>query len=150
MQELLDNLFRWPTVLVVIIFALYIVVYIPYLIIKIKKTKAKQKKFESDNKDICKVFLKTKMGGIVSDSLFVHKVNNETPNLFTSGMKGGFYIEEGTHNIEAEYTWTRPGVMYKNVTKTVGPISIEIETEKGKQYNLGYDRDKEEFTFEEK
>ena len=150
MQEILDNLLQWPTVLIVIVFGLYIVVYIPYLIMKTKKTKKDQAKFESDNKDVSKIHFKTKMGGIVSDALFVFSINGEEPKKFTSGTKGGIYAFAGPAKLEIQYTWTRPGVMYKNVTKTVGPTVVEVEVEKSKEYYLGFDRDKEEFTFEEK
>ncbi len=149
MEELIKNLLSWPTVLIVIIMGLYIVVYVPYLIIKTKKTKENQKKFEEENKGIVKVYLKTKMAGIVTDSMIIYKIDNNEPHRFGEGMKSGIYLKNGKHTIEVQYSWTRPGVMYKNVTQTVGPTKIEVEVEESKKYNLSFNRDKEEFIFEE-
>jgi len=149
MEQVISSLLEWPTVLIVIIMGLYIVIYIPYLVIKTKKNNANQKQFEEENKDIAKVYLKTKMAGIVTDAMYITSVDGEEPHKFGHGLKGGFYAKPGTHVIEAQYTWTRPGVLYRNVTKTIGPEKIEIEVEASKNYNLSFNRDKEEFVFEE-
>ena len=149
MEEVIKSLLSWPTILIVIIMGLYIVLYIPYIIIKTKKNNADQKKFEEENQDISKVYLKTKIGGIVSDAMYIISVDGELPHNFGQGLKGGFYAGPGKHIIEMQYTWTRPGVLYRNVTKTIGPEKVEIEIEASKKYNLSFNRDKEEFVFEE-
>lgn len=64
-------------------------------------------------------------------------------------LKAGFYVIPGSRIIEMQYTYNRPGIIHKNVMTTYGPVTKELQIESGKSYILGFDRDDENFTFEE-
>lgn len=116
-------------------------------IVQYKLRKNKAGKFLEENPDAAKIFLTSK-ALVVSEAVSIHLVNGEAPVMFSE--KGyGFYAKPGTVNIQISYTYTRPGVMYKNVTESTGAVEQEIEVEANKSYKLSFDRKKEEFVFEE-
>ena len=149
MSDVINTISKPPYLYIVIVFGLYIFVYIPYLVMKIKKNKKEKLKYESENPDISKVYTANKTNGVTSHAMFIHSVDNEVPHHFSEGMKTGFFVKPGTHIVELEYSWTRPGVMYKNVTKTVSKSKQEIEVEASKKYQLNYNAKKECYEFEE-
>ena len=86
---------------------------------------------------------------------FVNKWLKEHPDAikvmtFNAGMTYGFYLTPGKHIIEATCTTQRPGVMYRNVFTTYGPVKLEVEVIEGKEYTFTFDKKKEEFFLEEK
>ena len=112
-----------------------------------RQKKAKEN-FLKANPDAVKVFLTSK-AFITQEAVQIHLVNGGHPILFTEKGKSGFYLLPGDNNVTISYTYTRPGVMYKNVTKTTGAVEKELTIEENKNYILSFDRKKEEFTFEE-
>ena len=69
---------------------------------------------------------------------------------FNAGMAYGFYLTPGKHILDATCTTQRPGVMYRNVFTTYGPMKVEVEVEKDKEYIFSFDKKKEEFYLKEK
>ncbi len=67
-------------------------------------------------------------------------------------MKNIIYVGLDVHKESitvSSYSYTRPGVIHKSVTKTTGVVQKTLEVEAYKSYLLGFDRKAEEFTFEE-
>src|SRR3712207_9054714 len=59
-------------------------------------------------------------GVIVQSQTQILAVNDETPAVFTE-MKGyGVYCKPGVNILTVEHSSTRPGVLYKTVTKSTG------------------------------
>ena len=113
-----------------------------------KKMKGTAKKFLEQNPTAGKVFLTTK-ALITSEAVTIHSVNEEVPVLFTENGKSGFYAIPGDIEVEVSYTYTRPGVMYKTVTKSTDLVKKILTIEPNKSYLLGFNKKQEEFTFEE-
>lgn len=127
---------------------LVLLVYFIWMPIYIKKRKRMQRDYLAQHPDAAKVFLTSK-ALITSEAVSVHQVNSDHPALFTESGKSGFYARPGSNIIVISYTYTRPGILYKNVTKSTGEVRQEIEVEAQRSYMLGFDRDEETFTFEE-
>ena len=120
--------------------------YTFYMISTNKKQKAN---FLEEHPNAAKIFFTSK-GSVVSEYITIHTVNDKAPVLFTKKLKPGFYAAPGVITISVSYVHSRPGVMYKSVTETLGPLELDLEVEPHKEYILSYDRKKEEFSFEEK
>ena len=126
---------------VIIVWALWMVFYM-------KKRKAAEQDYLGKYPDAAKVYLTAK-ALITSEAVSIHLVNGENPALFAEGGKSGFYIKPGENVIDISYSYTRPGVIHKNVTTTRGNVQQQLTVEPRKSYMLGFDRDQEHFTFEE-
>ena len=125
-----------------------IIVGIAMTIYNIKRMKKQNANYLSENPDAAKVFLTHKFL-ITTEAVSVLLVNNESPCLFTEKGKSGFYLKGGENEVQISYSYSRPGVMYKTVTKSTGAIDKTLEVEPNKSYSLSYDRKIEEFIFEE-
>lgn len=111
-----------------------------------KKSKNRASEFLALHPDAVKVFL-TAGGVVTSEAVSVHTVDKDHPVLFNEGGKGGFYLTPGRHEVQITYSYSRPGVMYRNVTKTTGAVDKVLEVQAGHSYQLGFDRKQEIFTF---
>ena len=134
------------------IYVLYIggviVISIVVMVVLNLNYKKKKEAFLKEHPDAIKVFLSTK-ALITSEVVTVHLINDLVPVKFMEKGKTGVYLIPGTSRVQMSYTYTRPGIMYKNVTKSTGVIERELEVEKNKNYLLSYDRKVEDFVFEE-
>lgn len=91
----------------------------------------------------------TKSGGfIISDKMTIFKVDGEYASRFNDKSGEGVYVKPGTVQLVCEYEWTRPGVMYKSVTKSTGEVSIEVEIKPKKNYILKFDKKTSQFTLD--
>jgi hypothetical protein len=79
----------------------------------------------------------------------VYSVNGEHTQLFSEKAKVGFYVVPGENKVSASFSFTRPGVVHRTVTKTWGPTTVTVNAEPGQSYYLGFDRKAENFSFEE-
>jgi hypothetical protein len=104
--------------------------------------------FMARHPDAAKVYLTTR-AFITSEAVKVHSVNGGVPELFAEMGKSGFLVLPGTCTVEVSYSYTRPGVLHKNVTTTTDVVKKELVTEARKNYLLGFNRDENVFTFEE-
>jgi len=147
MGDIVKTLTSFPYVIIVIVMVAYVLIAIPYFIRKSKKDKAHQADFESTNPNISKVYTQT---SAVSDgSMYVFNVDGEAAHNFFEGSKNGFYVEKGTHTVNVQFSWSRPGVLHKTVTTTVGPVDIEIEVAEATKYAIRYNKKAKEFVLEE-
>lgn len=132
----------------VLIFAGFVVFSIVVWIVTSKMNKKAVANYLAKNPDACKVYL-TKGAISVKEPVQVHVVGGEKPARFTEKGKSGFYVKPGDTEVEISYTYTRPGVVNRSVTTTVGPVGQVITVEAGKTYYLSYDKKSEEFIFTE-
>lgn len=105
--------------------------------------------FLSEHPDAARVFLQVGMKGLSSDAITVISVDDNAPVFFSEGRKQGVLLAPGRHILEVAYAWTRPGILHKNVTTQVEPSRQEVEAEARKTYKLDFNREEEEYVFEE-
>ena len=120
-----------------------------FAIVKNNKHKAEKARFFKKHPDASKVYEKTD-GVVVSGGVEIHTVDGEIPISFVDGLKVGKYIAPGEHKIQISASHTRPGIVYKTVTKTTGTIDKIINVEPNSEYELAYDRKTKEFSLNKK
>jgi len=129
------------------IIVLILFVYIPYLLVFLRKRKEKQEIFEHDNKNAIKVYLELDIIG----TLTVYSINDEEPTLFYETTRQGFYLFQGKSKIGVQYHWAEIDLFsvldYKNFN--IKPREIKIYAEKGKTYSLGYNINEDKYEFNE-
>jgi hypothetical protein len=113
-----------------------------------RKMKASGEEFLATHPDAAKVYLTTKTF-ITSEAVTVYSVNGDGPVKFMEGMKTGFYLLPGTSSVEVCYSYTRPGLLHKNVTSTTDVVKKDLVVDAKKSYLLGFDRSEDVFTFVE-
>jgi hypothetical protein len=130
------------------VFGLIIIGTIVFNIIKLKGMKISNKKFLEEHPDGVKVYISLKALA-VSGTVRVHSVDGDAPVFFFENGKNGFYVIPGNRMVEMSYATSRPGIIHKTVTQTYGPYKKELIINANKNYLLGFDREKETFTFSE-
>jgi len=144
-SNIFSTIWNSPSRYVIIVIAVFMILYIPGIIIYLNRKKKAANDFITAHPNAAKVFMQANMSG----RLLVTGVDEEPPNTFYEKNKQGFFLIPGEVVVEAQFTWTRPGIMHKTVTTTVGPSKIKVTAEAYKQYTMGYDKKSESFTFEE-
>jgi len=135
----------WPAFVIIGAVSVLSVVYSIFMMKKMKKDVAK---FKEENPDAAKILLTTK-AFITQEAVMIYSVDGEKPIKFSEKGKTGVYVKPGDRKIEVSYTYTRPGIMYRNVTKSTGAVQKEVTVEPNRTYKIGFDRKAEEFIFEE-
>lgn len=125
----------------------FIALSIVSAVVRTKQNKKLGQTYRSQHPDAARVYL-TNKALITSEAVTVYSVDGAAPAYFNEGGKTGFFLKPGDSSVNMSYSYTRPGVMYKSVTKTTGAVTRVLAAEAAKSYVLGFDRDKEEFTFE--
>ena len=125
-----------------------IVISIVYSIVRMGKMKATNKSFLASHPDAAKIYV-TNKALATTEAVTIYAVNGGTPNHFVDGGKTGFYVVPGHSAVQMSYTYSRPGILYKTVTKSTDVVERILETHPRKSYMLGFDRKQEDFTFEE-
>lgn len=129
-----------------VVMVLAVVAYFIYFISHSKKVRNTTDEWLKSNPDAVKVYTTGKIG-IVNGTLTIYGVDGEMPIHFHEGAtKTGFYVCPGTHVVESAYETTRPGVMYKSVTKLYGPSKQEIIVEARKSYTYTFDTKEGNYT----
>lgn len=131
--------------IVIIFVAVMILVYIPWLMRNMKKVKKTAGDFATKNPTAARVFLK----GMITGAITVNSVNGEPPVFFQEGVRTGFFLLPGESVVNLEYSWSRPGVIHKSVTTTVGPENIKLTAQPRKTYHLEYNKNEEQYEFTE-
>ena len=144
-MEALENLWSGPGKYVVIFMAIIMIAYVPSMIIYMNKKKKGAAEFLNNHPDASKVLIAGAMKGIIT----VLTVNGDAPVTFYEENKKGFFLLPGENVVEAQYTWSRPGIMYKTVTTTIGPSKIKLTAEFNKKYYISFDKKEEVYNFEE-
>ena len=128
---------------VIFVIGALILVYIPVMIVTMRKRKRQAGDFLKENPNAAKVYI----AGAASGHLAIHSVNDKSPVLFYEGAKYGAYILPGDQVLELSYVWSRPGVLSKTVTTQVGPSKVQVTAEPSQVYELNYNKSKESFIF---
>ena len=122
------------------------VVYIIGMLVYMKKRKQGYEKWLSEHPDTVKIYLRTGFNAITTKTLTGRILSsNAYPQIVYEGMSSVIYALPGTVDVELTYQYTRPGVVYRNVTTTWGPTKLTLEVEKGKTYALTFDKKEETF-----
>ena len=143
----LPSFFQQNMYTIIIVLLVFGGIYI-YSFVRYRKMKTSSQDYAKNHPDAVKIFLTTK-ALITSEAVSVHSVDGEGPELFTENLKTGFFVFPGNRIVEMSYTFSRPGILYKNVTQTIGPVKKELLVENGKEYLLDFDRENESFIFKE-
>lgn len=131
----------------------YILVIIPVVfvvaaiagIIMNKKVKSQANAYLEQHPDAAKVFPSMKVNGLTQGTVTVDSVDGQIPAKGMEKNKFFVYAASGTRILEASFSSTRPGVMHKSVTKTWGPVKLEVEIKPNGRYELQFDKDTESF-----
>lgn len=86
---------------------------------------------------------------ITQKQLYARVISGEAA-IFYEKAKHIVCADPGDIVLEVTYTYTRPGVLYKNVTTTWGPAKVELNVERGKDYLLSFDKKEEQFKLSSK
>jgi hypothetical protein len=135
---------RYVFLLMAVVFAGCII----FNIVRLKKLKVSGQNFLTEHPDAVRIYLTVK-AFITAESVTVHTVDGEISNPFIESGKSGFYTVPGKRMVEMSYTYSRPGLLHKTVTQTIGPVKKELVIDAGKNYLLGFNRQEETFTFKE-
>jgi hypothetical protein len=127
---------------------IFIVGSIVYNFIRLSGAKSSNKIFLAQHPDAAKIFLTTR-ALITSEAVTVLSVDGIKPQYFFEGGKSGLYVIPGKRTLQMSYSFSRPGILHRTVTKTYGPATKELLTEANKAYLLGFDSKEETFTFSE-
>ncbi|MDR3313872.1 MAG: hypothetical protein LBS96_05375 [Oscillospiraceae bacterium] len=114
---------------------------------RMRKIKDDSAAFVQQHPDAAKVLLSSG-SGVTSQQVQVLTVNDNPPQVFQKKTKYGVFLLPGENVLSVRYTYTRPGVMYKTVSKTYED-TIAVTSEANKSYTLSYDRKAEQFVFAE-
>lgn len=126
------------------------VFYIIMFTAPLKYSKNKRKRLLGENPDAALIYTGTKQKGIKTVQIAVNTIDGmRHTDWFNEGLSLVYAVKAGTHTIEASATTTRPGIMYKHVSETFGPLRVEVEVASRKKYELNFDVKEQEFTFTE-
>jgi hypothetical protein len=120
---------------------------IVFNILRFKSIKSLNTAFLAEHPDAAKIYISGKV--ITWGAITIHSVDGETPVFFTEKIKTGFYVIPGNKIVEMSFTSSRPGVIYKTVTNTIGPVKKNLITKPSQEYMLGFNNKAQTFTFEE-
>ena len=108
---------------------LFFCVYLPFLLIRLKRRKEKQKIYEERNRDAVKVYLALDSIG----NLTVYSVDGREPVPFYETARQGFYLSPGEHTIGVQYHHSRPSEFnlsgFKNFN--IEPRDMTVTVERG-------------------
>ena len=123
-------------------------IYIPCVLIWLKRRKAKQHDYEYHNPQAIKVYIKHDN---INDWLRIISVNGEKTVTFTEGIKHGFYLKAGLNRVVVLCQWSNKSHIsplgYN--THSAGDKRLNLIAETGKQYSLCYRHDNKKYVFEE-
>lgn len=120
-----------------------------YAIFYMKMNKNAKDKWLEEHKGAVRVALSTSTNLITSKQLFAEVVSGEAA-VFADNTSYAVYAMPGDVVLEVTYSYTRPGVVHRNVTTTWGPAKVELHLEPNKEYALTFDKNEEKFNLEER
>jgi len=113
-----------------------------------KKSSAIGDEFLAANPDAAKIYLTLKLRDSY-EPVKVHNVGGSLPSMFYSDSKSGFYLLPGKNEVEISYKYIVGSMVYRHAARSTGKIKKELFVEANKSYHLSFDRETEQFTFEE-
>lgn len=149
----MEQIINWynslgETKLFIWIFPAFIIFGIISFVINNHNQKAKIAEFLKENPNAVKLYIKN-VASIMSLTINIISIDDEPTVTFSEGIKTGVYITPGEHTIEASWTTNRPGVMYRNVSKTYGPVKKSVKIEGQKNYTLYYNSKEKDLSIKE-
>jgi hypothetical protein len=127
---------------------LLVFVYLPYLLITLRRRKNRQQLFEAHNREAVKLYLALDLVG----TLTVCSVDGREPEPFYETTRRGYFLHPGENTLEVEYHWSIPSPLsltgYKNYN--VGPQRMVVHADTGKIYEIGYDIKRKKFEIDGK
>ena len=130
---------------VIAIFILAVV----FSFVSIKMNKSALTKWLAVHPNAVKIELSSGNNVITQKQLYARVISGEAA-IFNEKAKYIVCADPGDIVLEVTYTYTRPGVLYKNVTTTWGPAKVELNVERGKDYLLSFDKKEEQFKLSSK
>lgn len=121
-----------------------------YGIFMTKKMKARNNAYLEQYPDAARIFMPHQQKVVTAGAIVIDSVDGEKPAQAFEGSKVFVYAAPGTRIIEATFTSTRPGVMHKTVSKTWGPVKLELDIKPNATYELTFDKKAEQFELIEK
>lgn len=120
-----------------------------FAVVSMKFQKNAKEKWLAAHPGATKIDLETGTNLITVKELTAQVVSGEAA-LFLEKGHYAVWSMPGETILEVTYTYTRPGVLYKNVSTTWGPAKVSLTIESGKEYVLRFDKKQEEFILEER
>ncbi len=131
-----------------IVIAIFILAAV-FSFVSIKMNKKALTKWLAEHPNAVKIELSSGNNVITQKQLYARVISGEAA-IFNEKAKYIVCAEPGDIVLEVTYTYTRPGVLYKNVTTTWGPAKVELNVERGKDYLLSFDKKEEQFKLSSK
>lgn len=147
MEKYLESFFSMGLYAYVVI-AIFILAAV-FSFVSIKMNKKALAKWLAAHPDAVKIELSSGNNVITQKQLYARVIIGEAA-IFNEKAKYIVCADPGDIVLEVTYTYTRPGVLYKNVTTTWGPAKVELNVEKGKDYLLSFDKKEEQFKLSSK
>lgn len=113
-------------------------------IVSVKMNKNAMNKWLMTHPNAVKIELVSGNNVITQKQLHARVVRGEAA-IFMEKSKWIVCADPGDIVLEVTYTYTRPGVLYKQVNTTWGPANVELTLERGKDYLLSFDKEEEQF-----
>ena len=131
-----------------VVIAIFILAAV-FSFVSIKINKKALTKWLAEHPNAVKIELSSGNNVITQKQLYARVISGEAA-IFNEKAKYIVCAEPGDIVLEVTYTYTRPGVLYKNVTTTWGPAKVELNVERGKDYLLSFDKKEEQFKLSSK
>ena len=147
MEKYLESFFSMGPYAYVVI-AIFILAAV-FSFVSIKMNKKALAKWLAVHPNAVKIELSSGNNVITQKQLYARVISGEAA-IFNEKAKYIVCADPGDIVLEVTYTYTRPGVLYKNVTTTWGPAKVELNVEKGKDYLLSFDKKEEQFKLSSK
>ena len=147
MEKYLESFFSMGPYAYVVI-AIFILAAV-FSFVSIKMNKKALTKWLAEHPNAVKIELSSGNNVITQKQLYARVISGEAA-IFNEKAKYIVCADPGDIVLEVTYTYTRPGVLYKNVTTTWGPAKVELNVEKGKDYLLSFDKKEEQFKLSSK
>lgn len=100
--------------------------------VSIKMNKNALTKWLAVHPNAVKIELSSGNNVITQKQLYARVISGEAA-IFNEKAKYIVCADPGDIVLEVTYTYTRPGVLHKNVTTTWGPAKVELNVERGKR-----------------
>lgn len=147
MEKYLEAFFSMGVYAYVVI-AIFILAAV-FSFVSIKMNKNALTKWLAVHPNAVKIELSSGNNVITQKQLYARVISGEAA-IFNEKAKYIVCAEPGDIVLEVTYTYTRLGVLYKNVTTTWGPAKVELTVERGKDYLLSFDKEEEQFKLSSK
>ena len=142
MKTYLDAFFSMGTYAYVII-GIFVLAAV-FAVISIKMNKNALNKWMAAHPNAVKIELSSGNKVITQNQLYAEVVSGDAA-IFADKTKYIICAVPGDIVLNVSYSYTRPGVLHKQVTTTWGPAKVEFTVEGGNDYLLSFDKKEEQF-----